>query len=704
MKRPGKLLLGILGAMLVLVAVAIGVVATFDWNRAKPWFAATVSQALDRSLTIEGDLNVQWRRDADLGGWRAWLPTPHVSAGQVVVGNPPGTRGATFVKADRVEFDIAVLPLLSHTVSIEALRFVDADASLERLADGRDNWTFTVDQAQSPWTFDLGRITLDRSRFTYFDPARAIDVKGDIAALGESIGFDRMLTQQVRQTRHDVLASIGAKGIKRFEERADRRAERERRSGRVPQRYAFSWTAEGSYQHESFKATGKAGGVFFLRDPDHPFPLQADARIGATRIAFVGTLTDPLDLDSLDLRLWLAGPNLSQLYDIARITLPNSPPYAMEGRLVGQFRRGAKKLRYEEFTARIGQSDASGTLEYESRAPRPLLSGNVDSDEMQFRDLAPLIGAHVNDGKAATAKVLPMTPFRPQRWRAMDADVHFTGDHVFRDSELPIHKVDTRIVMNDAVLALEPLKFRYAWGDVDATLRFDGRSAPIKATMNLSARGMQLEHMLAGVAGDQATLGTAGGEARLTATGDSIGTLLGATNGELKLLLDSGTVSKGLLETAGLNVPNIIVTKLFGDRQVKIDCGAADLVASGGVFEARTFVVDTDVARIDVSGSIDLGREWVDLVVHPRSKGVRLFSLRSPIHVQGPFKDIDASIDKGALLARAASAIGLAFVATPVAAMVPLTSTNLGAEGNHCLALLGEPPKARPPAPAKKRS
>jgi uncharacterized protein involved in outer membrane biogenesis len=57
---------------------------------------------------------------------------------------------------------------------------------------------------------------------------------------------------------------------------------------------------------------------------------------------------------------------------------------------------------------------------------------------------------------------LPVVPFRPERWQAMDADVRFTGDHVFRDSELPIHKVDTRIVMDNAVMLLEPLKFRYA--------------------------------------------------------------------------------------------------------------------------------------------------------------------------------------------------------------------------------------------------
>jgi uncharacterized protein involved in outer membrane biogenesis len=320
--------------------------------------------------------------------------------------------------------------------------------------------------------------------------------------------------------------------------------------------------------------------------------------------------------------------------------------------------------------------------------PRPLLSGKIQSDELQFRDLAPLIGANPGAGdKNQTAKVLPVVPFRPERWQAMDADVRFTGDRVFRDSQLPIHRVDTRIVMDNAVMLLEPLKFRYANGDVDATLRMDGRSAPIKATLDLRARDMQLNNLFPADPG-QVTLGRADGEAKLTATGDSVGTLLGAANGELKVRLGGGTISKGLLETLGLNLPNIVVTKLFGDKQVKIDCAASDLVASNGVFDSRSFVIDTDIALIEVTGKIDLANERVDLVVHPHNKGVRVLSLHSPIDVKGPFRNIDVGVEKGPLLARAAGAIGLAVVAAPAAALVPLTSTSLGAPDSRCEELL----------------
>ncbi|HSE13150.1 MAG TPA: AsmA family protein [Rudaea sp.] len=690
MKRHGKLLLGIAGAIVVLVAVAITILATFDWNRAKPWVVATVGQAIGRSIVIDGDLSLAWRRDSELEGWRSWLPTPHVTAAKVSVGNTGWGKAGQFGTADSVEFDLAMLPLLTHAVHLESIRFIAPNANLERLDDGRDNWTFTAtSDPPSTWTFDIGRIALDEGRFSFVDHGKAIDISGKIEALGQSIPFDDLVVQQARQARDEIATQIGAKGTQRLEQRAARRAEARRQRGKPPQRYAFSWSAQGTYRKEPFKGNGRVGGVFFLRNPDRPFPLQADVKIGDTRIAFVGTLVDPLDLDTLDLHLWVSGSNLSQLYDIARITLPNSPRYAMEGRLVGRYKAAARKLRYEDFIARIGDSDLSGNLQYESRKPRPLLSGDIQSDELQFRDLAPLIGAHVKDDGSAQPpnKLLPVTPFRPERWQAMDADVHFAGDHVFRDSELPIHKVDTRIVMDDAVVLLEPLKFRYAYGDVDATLRMDGRSAPIKATLELSARDMRLKHLFPADPG-QVTLGRADGDARLTSTGDSVGALLGNANGQLKVRLGGGTISKGLLETVGLNLPNIVATKMFGDKQVKIDCAAADLVARSGVFESRSFVIDTDIALIDITGKVDLAHERVDLVVHPHSKGIRLFSLRSPIDVKGPFRDIDVGVDKGALLARAAGAIGLGVIAAPAAALVPLTSTSLGTPDNRCVELL----------------
>ena len=523
MKRSGKIVLGVVGALALLGVVAVILVVTFDWNRAKPWVAETVGHAIGRSIAIDGDLRVSWQRDPELRGWRAWLPGPRVSASGVTVGNTDWAKQREFATLESVELDLAVFPLLMHTLSIPSLRFVAPNVDLERLADGRDNWTFTTG-GPSRWKFDPGRILFDRGQFSLSDHLRGTELKVHVDALEKSIPFDDLVVQQEDASRRDAAAHVGASAAKKFRERAQKRTQPLQHSRELPQQYAFSWSAQGTFHGAALKGTGRIGSVLALKHAERPFPLQADVRIGETRITLIGTLTDPTDLDALDLRLWLSGSSLAQLYDILHIPLPDSRPYVTEGHLIGRFAADEKRLRYENFTARVGESDLNGDLVYETRKPRPLLSGKVQSELLQFRDLALMIGADTSESKPVrggaspqpTGKVLPTKPFRPERWRVMDTDVQFTGDRVFRDSELPIHKVDARIVMDDAVLSLKPLRFRYAYGDVNAAMRFDGQNAPIKSTLQLSARGVQLKYLFPSAEAMKTSLGEANGEANLS--------------------------------------------------------------------------------------------------------------------------------------------------------------------------------------------
>ena len=61
------------------------------------------------------------------------------------------------------------------------------------------------------------------------------------------------------------------------------------------------------------------------------------------------------------MRLWISGPNLADLYAIAGVALPQTPPYATVGRLSGHFHPTRSMLKYEDFTARVGGSDLAGT-------------------------------------------------------------------------------------------------------------------------------------------------------------------------------------------------------------------------------------------------------------------------------------------------------------------------------------------------------
>ncbi len=369
--------------------------------------------------------------------------------------------------------------------------------------------------------------------------------------------------------------------------------------------------------------------------------------------------------------------------------------------------KGASVYEYRGFTGKVGGSDLSGTLTFTQRAPRPLLAGELVSKELRFVDLAPLIGANAEPGKAApdspvrqpADKALPVAPFRTERWDSIDADVRFTGKRIIRDERLPITDLVTHLKLRDAVLLLDPLNFGVAGGDLVSTIRLDGKREPMGAMIDMHARRLRLKQLFPTVESMRASIGEINGSAKLSAAGNSVAALLGSSNGEAKLLVENGTISKFLLEAAGLNVGSVIISKLFGDKPVQINCGVSDFAFTNGIARARTFVLDTQDAEIIAEGAIDLNSEKLAMTIHPDSKGMRIFSLRSPLYVGGTMKKPRVSPDVGVLALRAGGALALALVAPVATAVVPLVDLSSSKE-NQCgrlLADLNKKPTAPPP-------
>ncbi|MCJ9713952.1 AsmA family protein, partial [Bordetella hinzii] len=142
---------------------------------------------------------------------------------------------------------------------------------------------------------------------------------------------------------------------------------------------------------------------------------------------------------------------------------------------------------------------------------------------------------------------------------------------------------------------------------------------------------------------------------------------------------------------------------LFGDDEVKIHCGAADLQMKTGVMNTRLFVFDTDNAVITIDGTVNFRSETMDLDISPESKGFRVFSLRSPLYVRGTFKKPEAGVHVLPLAARGAGAVALGVLLTPAASLLALVAPSSPQE-NQCGELfqrLKQPAKGRA-APAKK--
>ncbi|HZV66221.1 MAG TPA: AsmA family protein [Telluria sp.] len=667
------IVLAAIGALLAVLAIALLILLNYDWNKARPWLDAKTSEAIGRQFTIAGTLALHWEQPASaMAGrdksWRDYIPWPHLIANDVHVANPAGMAAGDTASVKQFSFSLNPLALLEKRINIPVLRFDTPAVELLRTPDGRNNWTFKQENKPSPWKLDLERVVFTKGVVHVRD---AIE-KADVTAKVDTIDGDPS--------------------------------------------YGVGWTLHGTFNGAPVTGGGKAGAVLSLKQQTTPYPLQADLNMGQTHVALEGTLTKPTQLAAIDLRLKLSGASMARLYNLTGLLLPETPAFSTEGRLIGTLDANSSHWTYDKFTGKVGSSDIGGRLEYQTGKPRGMLSGTVSSRLLQFSDLGPLVGADSNASKAArgvapvqpSGKVLPVETFRTERWKAIDADVKYAADRIVRDKQLPISKLTTHLLLQDGVLALNPLNFDIAGGAMSSTINLDGSGREnreaIRATAKVTARHIQIKQLFPTIEKMQATVGEIDGDAKLSATGNSVATMLASSNGELKTLINQGTVSKLLLEEMGLNVGNIVLTKLFGDRPVQLNCMATDFVVNKGLMQTRSFVVDTDEAVITVDGNINLANEQMNLTLRPETKSLRILSLRAPLYVRGSFSKPDVSVDKGVLALKAGGAAALAVVA-PIAALLPLVNTGPGqdSECGKLLAAARVKPVAPPPGKTARR-
>ncbi|QUY47161.1 AsmA family protein [Serratia plymuthica] len=666
MTRTGKVFSWVGGIALLVVAALVVFVMTFDWNRLKPTINDKVSAELQRPFAIRGELGVDWAREKDEGGWRAWVPWPHIHAEDIVLGNPKNIPGDSMVQLQRVDASIAPLALLGKEVLIPRIWLKQPNAALQRLANGDNNWTFNLagdpKQPTSDWSVNIHDIVFDRGQIDFKDARLKADFRALIDPLGKPLPFSEV---------------TGKKDAGKA----------------VTPDYVFGWKVKGKYNGEPLSGSGKMGGMLSLQNAEVPFPLQADVRSGAARVVVAGTLSDPMNLGGLDLRVKFSGDSLGNLYALTGVLLPNTPPYSTDGHLIARLHeKGGAVFQYQKFDGKIGDSDIHGNLKYVASKPRPKLSGEVLSQQLRLADLAPLIGADSNTEKAGRGeksrqpadKVLPVEKFDTKSWNVMDADVKFTAKRIERGNSLPLSDLSTHLQLDNGVILMDPLRFGVAGGNLNATLRLDGGKNPMQGRVDMHARKFQLQQLLPNVASMKRSLGQMNGDAKLTGSGNSVADLLATSSGELRMVVNNGVISRGLMEILGLNVGNYLVAKLFGDDVVGINCAAADVGIRNGVAVPRLFVFDTENAIINISGNTNLATERLDLSIDPESKGMRVLTLRSPLYVKGTFKNPDAGVKTGPLLARGAAAVALGVVLTPAAALLALVSPSEGGDENQC--------------------
>lgn len=606
-----RLMLGV-GAL----ALLVGVVIFFPWDLLRGPVNRYVSEQLGRRFEITQRLSV------DLG------LTTTVRLDGLEFANPDWASERYLIKAKAAEFDISLWPLLRGRIELPRVALFEPQVGLQMEPDGRRSWVLARDTTHSSATADIGTVTVDRGSLKY----RAVQQGADVTA--------------------------------QFSLAADKATP-------LP----LSYQVSGKWRNESFTANGHTGPVLALsRDVRKSFALEMNAQSGKTVLRAKGTVENLQAFAGLNATFDIQGHNLDELYRLAGVVLPSTPPYKLRGQLSKQ----GLVWTTTQLVGVLGSSDVSGGMQFDTSHAVPLLTGKIQSKVLDFEDLLPVIGLPVKSSATALVasastnnspstpstplplkKVLPTATLDLVRLKSMQADVVYSALNIRHAAQLPLDKGSVHVKLNEGILQLEPLVLGVAGGSLAGRVKVDVNVQPAAFDTQFDLRGVALNQLFPTIQATKTSLGKISGQVSLKGRGNSMAQMLGSASGDVAVLMGKGEMSNILMEYLGLDGGEVIKFFLSGDRNVVLRCAAVAFDVKQGLMNSKVIVLDTSDTVINGSGQVNLTDETLDIVLKPEPKDKSILSLRSPLKIGGTFASPKAGPDKVALSARAGLAIAL---------------------------------------------
>jgi uncharacterized protein involved in outer membrane biogenesis len=474
-------------------------------------------------------------------------------------------------------------------------------------------------------------------------------------------------------------------------------------------------TTNGTYAGQPITGKFVGGALLSLRNTHEPYPIDLHAANGATHVSLVGTVENPLNFAGARLKLTFAGPDMAQLFPLTNIPFPQTPPFLIAGSLDYQ----KPVFRFTNFEGRVGSSDLSGEIDEKTgTGGKPDVTMNLVSHRVDLADLGGFIGAppgkKTTPGETPAQKdaitkgsekktLFPDTPLNLPKLRAADLHVKYRGEHI-ENKFTPFDQLEVDLDVVDGRITLHPLDLIVGKGQIASNIDLDPQAHDIvHATAGITFHGIDIARLM------QAThtfhgQGIIGGEAQIDTNGNSLASMMGQGNGELKLsLVSGGNFSALLIDLTGLEFGNALLSALGVPNRANIDCFYTDLPMHEGVVDTKVLLLDTSEARLQGKGTIDFRNQTLNYAITTRSKNFSIGSLPGPIDITGPLGS--PSIRPGAeVVARAGAAVGLGILLTPLGALLPTIQFGLGKDNACYNAHVAEKQPLRAPPPPRRHA
>jgi AsmA family protein len=586
-------------------------------------FERIVSGMTHRQVKVAGDFQL----------YLDWLPIHFVAEG-LTISNPSWAHKPNLFEAKRIDTKIQTIPLIFGTRHVKWLNLLGGNADLEWNKDGQNTWTFS-DAKSSGKPFEMPlirRALLAGTTLHYSDPRMRISA--DLAF------------QNIKAADTQFESAIRFDGTARVLD--------------------TPFTLNGALLTPNATANGGKN------------KLELHAHATRTAIDVSGTLDAPTQLDGANLAVAARGSNLSELFSIIGVAVPDTRSY----HLASSFTKMGNDYRFTGLHGTFGDSDLAGEVTVANITPRIKITATLATQSLDIVDVAPFIGYNPDEaakGKAAVIKqvgghpqILPDAPLRVDALKNFDADVHYNV-RVIKGRNIPVSNVGLALTLDNSLLKLSPLTFVMSGGHFWSDIAINARGPVVHTDYDIKLSPTPMGKLLAGYGVDESgTSGVIEARIKMAGDGDTVHKSLASANGRMAIILPKGTFWTRNIQLAEIDVGTFI-QKMFQHKlkePVQINCGLIGFTVRDGVAAADPILIDTQKNVMLGRGGFSFKTEALDLSFRADAKKFSLFSGQSPVGINGYFAKPGIDVISPQLIERAGAAVALGVVATPVASVL----------------------------------
>jgi len=353
------------------------------------------------------------------------------------------------------------------------------------------------------------------------------------------------------------------------------------------------------------------------------------------------------DINSAPITLDLK-TNISDLLSKAPFTFEADMTYnAIHLTAKGSVDLAGTKAQISDLNLTAGKTKVTGHVDAAWGGARPAIRGAVLSDHIDMADFKTASSdsgdqpAASESGKPGAKRMFSDAPLPLDGLKAADADLDLSvADFTLGKSALK--QISAKLVLAEGSLTLAPVKATVGGAPLDVQLKLNAASLPAHLSFGMIGNGVDLGDLQKLGSMAPFMTGKAGANIQLAGEGNSAHEIASSLGGVIVITAEKGEILTGAASGISSTLATLFDPKGGNDA---LNCLAARFIAKGGVLSDNGILIDSATSMVAGKGSVNLGSENVNLVLHAKTKLVDVGGLVPALQISGPLNDPGYSVD-----------------------------------------------------------